>query len=101
MVLRLWQIRPPGVALVRRAYVVSRVLLLHEGGCVEVGRGGVATFHVGHGHLGSEAGLHRALILHLGHLLCLSRVQQIKLLHLAIGRVCVVELAKIQACVRA
>ena len=48
----------PGAALVRSAHVVGGVLLLNEGGCVEVGRGGISAFHVGHCHLRGEARLH-------------------------------------------
>ena len=97
---RLGQIRLPSVALVRGARVVGRALLLHECSRVEVCRGSIPTFHVGAGHLRGKTCLHRALILHFGHLLGFSRVKQVELLNLAVGSAGAVKLVCCEARIR-
>ena len=76
----------PGAALIGRAGVVCRALLLDCRSRVQILCCGIPLLHVGDSHLRGEADVHRALGLHLGQLLGLGGVQEVQLLHLAVRR---------------
>src|SRR6185437_6356210 len=55
----------PSAALIGSTGVVDGTLLLNKDCCIHVFYGSIAPFHIGDGHLSGEAGMQRALGLHL------------------------------------
>jgi len=87
------QVGLPRIAFAGGAYVVRRALLLDEDHRVEVFDGGIAPLHVGDGQLSGDAGMKRALRLHLAQFLRLGGIQEIELLDFGIGTVRHIKLA--------